>query len=97
MDRGFASLFAVNDTVGFCFHQPAVPYEAFDLDKGAGGLDVGEELAVSPRGFFPARDVCEHDSGTNDVLEFAAGFFERLLHDLEASLGLPINVIGVCR
>ena len=33
-----------------------------------------EKLAVSPRGFFPARDVCEHDSGANHVFQFAASF-----------------------
>src|ERR1044071_7864180 len=80
------------DTIRFYFYQPTRIDQAADLHERACGLHSGKDLAVRARGLSPARDVGEHDTRADDILQAATGFAYRPSDDLEAAPCLPVDV-----
>ena len=63
--------------VGFDLDAPGGVEQGGDDDHGGGGADEREEFAVDPPGDFPVLGVGEIDACAVDVLDGAAGVFER--------------------
>ncbi len=80
--------------VSFDLDAPGGVEESGDDDHGGGGTDEGEELAVDLGGGLPVFDVGEVDAGAVDVLDGAAGLFERGGDEGEALVGL-LGDVGV--
>src|SRR5919201_1205955 len=87
---------SLRHTVGLDFHQPLPIDEPLDLHEGGGWLDVGEGLPVRACRGFPLRDIGKHDPRPNNASERKTGVVDRLSNDLEATLGLAVDVSRRC-
>jgi hypothetical protein len=56
---------------------------------------IAEEFAMGAGRLLPAADVDQHDAGTDDILQPAAGFFDGVLDDLDAGQGLAVEIAGI--
>ena len=82
--------------IGFDLDAPGGVEQGGDYDHGGGGADEREEFAVDPPGDFPVLGVGEIDACAVDVLDGAAGVFERGGDEGEALLCLlgDVCVVG---
>src|SRR5690348_8326167 len=68
--------------------------ESVDFNKGIGGPDRREELAVSTSGRFPLRNVGQHDARPKDVFEREPGIRNRFRNNLKTAPRLTIDIVG---
>ena len=88
---------AVGDfCIGFDLDAPRGVEESSDDDHGGCRTDEGEEFAVDLGGGLPVLGAGEVDAGAVDVLDGAAGLFEREGDEGEALVGLlgDVGVVG---
>jgi hypothetical protein len=83
-------------TIGFGLDEPVRLDEAADLHERARRADHTEHLAVCARRVLPGRNVDEHHARADHVLDGAAGVLDRAPHDLEAALGLTVDIAWMC-
>ena len=84
----------INDAICFALDEPGGIDEPGNLHERACWPYFTEKLAMSTGCISPLRNIGEHYSYSNNLLQCSAGIADRLLNDLEAANGLAINVAG---